>query len=370
MIHPKMQPDASRRGRLFETACFKFTEWWHSNFRVIPDKGIRSQTFLEVEAQRLAEEQRRNSVGKGKGKATSDRQVDSIPYSDRLRSVKSLMKHTLLREGSADTSALLFTALCRALDVPARLVVSLQPVPWSSKSEKFKTAEAFFGPQVSANVSRKDPDSGDAQDSQDWTRGENFLQMRRGRENGHKIRTVYPRSSSNAPPLEGWPPVVWTEVFSRAEGRWIPIDPVRYLIDKKKMFEPPPNCRHNRMMYVVAFEEGMGSFNDLAGLTSRPVDGYARDVTLRYAREFGAKTAKTRASSKRGQSEWWARIVAVLTRPYRLVSASRGSRSCLVSSLRTEMTSRTVNSSPYNISKACRHPLADLKTIRCGHPLF
>jgi xeroderma pigmentosum group C-complementing protein len=267
MIHPKTQPDASRRARLFETACFKLTEWWHNSFRVIPNKGIRNQTFLEVEKQRLVEEKRNKSDLKGKGKATSDDQADIIPYSDRLRSVKSLMKHALLREGSADTSSLLFTALCRALDVPARLVVSLQAVPWSSKSERTKPTEVTVESQLAPSALRDDSGSDDAQGSEELAskKRDRTVKLRRSRPKDRKPRVVRPRSSSNEPPLEGWPPVVWTEVFSRAEGRWIPIDPIRYLVDKKKLFEPPLNCRRNRMVYVVAFEEGKvhyGVFTD------------------------------------------------------------------------------------------------------------
>lgn len=57
------------------------------------------------------------------------------------------------------------------------------------------------------------------------------------------------------------------------------------------------------MVYVLAFEE----------------DGYARDVTPRYAREYGAKVAKLQQGGK-GRKEWWGSILALVRRPYRLVS--------------------------------------------------
>jgi hypothetical protein len=56
-----------------------------------------------------------------------------------VRSAKSLMKHALVRSGSRDVSSQLFTALCRALGVPARLVVSLQSVPWQTNVGRSKT---------------------------------------------------------------------------------------------------------------------------------------------------------------------------------------------------------------------------------------
>ena len=104
-------------------------------------------------------------------------------------------------------------------------------------------------------------------------------------------------------------------MFSRADARWIPIDPIRCLINKRKVFDPTPNPNaavkpdrrrpvrvENRMVYVVAFEE----------------DGFARDVTPRYAREYGAKVAKVQQGG-RGRKEWWERIMAMVKRPYQLV---------------------------------------------------
>ncbi|CAG8745372.1 14191_t:CDS:1, partial [Acaulospora colombiana] len=100
------------------------------------------QTYLEAEEERKYIEKIKKSREKGKFRAIADSTGDSdeLPWSDRLRSAKSLMKHALLRSGSADSCALLFTALCRAMGIPARLVVSLQAVPWSSKSEKLNSS--------------------------------------------------------------------------------------------------------------------------------------------------------------------------------------------------------------------------------------
>jgi len=149
------------------------------------------------------------------------------------------------------------------------------------------------------------------------------------------------------------PPVFWTEVFSRADARWLPVDPVRCIINKRKVFDPSPTSstltssthpsstiyphpyapgtpvkkvarsmnQENRMVYVLAFEE----------------DGYARDVTRRYAREFGAKVAKVQGGSSnvgvggsggKGRQEWWERVVGIVRRPYRLVSALSTLQTC------------------------------------------
>lgn len=47
-------------------------------------------------------------------------------------------------------------------------------------------------------------------------------------------------------------------------------------------------------------------------------DSYARDLTPRYAREYGAKVAKAQVGGK-GRKEWWDRVLGTVTRPYRLV---------------------------------------------------
>jgi len=108
---------------------------------------------------------------------------------------------------------------------------------------------------------------------------------------------------------------MWTEVFSRADCCWLPVDPIRAIVNKRKVFDPAysnlpkkgQNAR-NRMLYVMAFEE----------------DSFARDVTARYAKDYAAKVAKMQRSGGVGNSrkEWWDRIVAMVQRPYRLVNAA------------------------------------------------
>jgi xeroderma pigmentosum group C-complementing protein len=109
MITKQRIPDPARRGRLFESTMMRLTDWWRDYFIIDPDMHIRSMTFEEAELN-AADEQR----------------------GDVLKSAKSLMKHAMNKHGSRDTSAILFTALCRGLNIPARLVVSLQPVPWKA----------------------------------------------------------------------------------------------------------------------------------------------------------------------------------------------------------------------------------------------
>lgn len=124
MIHKSRIPDQNKRGRLFEAAVDRLVTWWcETFFSVTPTGHIRSRTFEEVE----------DEISLDSEPGASE--PDDSGY-ERIRSVESLMKHVLMERGSRDTSAQLFTALCRALDIPARLVVSLQSVPWKSKVGK------------------------------------------------------------------------------------------------------------------------------------------------------------------------------------------------------------------------------------------
>lgn len=50
------------------------------------------------------------------------------------------------------------------------------------------------------------------------------------------------------------------------------------------------------------------------------IDGYARDVTLRYTKNFYAKTSKLRVPTKPNEPQWWSDIVmGFLQRPQHLV---------------------------------------------------
>lgn len=133
IIHKSRVPDANQRGRLFESAIGSLTEWWtHSFFAVEPVGHIRNRTFDQVQKM-IAH------LPPGDQGILDLELLEEEEDSEVIRTPKSLMKHALMRSGSRDTSAQLFTALCRALDIPARLVVSLQSVPWQAGVGKPKT---------------------------------------------------------------------------------------------------------------------------------------------------------------------------------------------------------------------------------------
>jgi xeroderma pigmentosum group C-complementing protein len=138
MIHKSRIPDSVKRGYLFEQAVSRLASWWADTFFTVKPTGhLRSRTFEDVERVLHSRGLVVDTTDKGKGKAVPQ-DVDTLEdlFDDGevevVRSEKSLMKHALLRSGSRDVSSQLFTALCRALGIPARLVVSLQSVPWQT----------------------------------------------------------------------------------------------------------------------------------------------------------------------------------------------------------------------------------------------
>ncbi|TFY83199.1 hypothetical protein EWM64_g818 [Hericium alpestre] len=333
MIHKSRIPEAAKRGHLFEMAITRLVEWWMSYFNIEPSGHIRSRTFDEVQNELIAKGMIDvNPTSKGKGKA---RQLDLYDYEDDeevIHSEKSLMKHALQRYGSRDVSAQLFTALCRSLDIPARLVVSLQSVPWQASVGKPKPKAKPKDAKGKAKEMTQEDEEDEADDMEEVDIPSPGGFLRDGQESNRSTPTK--KGKEKAPPVIKLrktkskpnlalnkplrpadptitPPVFWTEVFSRPDARWIPVDPIRGIVNKRKVFDPSvissssPEVRRmrvdNRMTYVVAFEE----------------DGYARDVTTRYARQYGAKVAKTQADGK-GREHWWESVLSIVTRPYRL----------------------------------------------------
>lgn len=357
MIHKSRIPDDVKRGYLFEQAVWRLASWWADTFFTVRPTGhLRSRTFEDVQHVMLS-----NGLvdltGKGKGKALPE-DVDSLEdlFEDDqievVRSAKSLMKHALMRSGSRDVSSQLFTALCRALGIPARLVVSLQGVPWqvnvgrsntAAKRKKSDSKGKAVGPRDAENscedmqqvdvsqqngYSSDDVQIVDVIDKTTSTKSNGkgkmsyTVQLRKSKSFGQRLGSSNPPSAPLS--LQGFPliltvsvasdplatpPVFWTEVFSRPDVRWLPVDPIRAIVNKRKVFDPTSDgtashsgIADNRMMYVIAVEE----------------DGYMRDVTPRYAKQYSAKVAKAQSGGK-GRREWWSKVVSTVTRPYRLV---------------------------------------------------
>lgn len=128
------------RSRAFEAALQDLVSWWWRSFEVdLSIPGLQSVTFAKAVAAQpvpelpldsdtwLTEKQKRKILAKIPG--------------DHIRGAKSLSLRAVEMAGSRDMSTQLFVALCTALDLPARLVVSLQPLDWRSSGSTTSTVE-------------------------------------------------------------------------------------------------------------------------------------------------------------------------------------------------------------------------------------
>ena len=355
---------------MFERAVHALTTWWATTyFEVIPDGHIRNYTFDEIQ-QRLEIRGLHVPDANDPDAAIDVETLEDIigDEVETIRSEKSLMKHALMASGSRDTSAQLFTALCRALGIPARLVVSIQSVPWQAgvgkpkpkyerkRKEPVQESAPVAGPSRWEGPGQRLDGESPAPTS-DTAKGKQkakpVVKLRKQKPKGNVLGA--PRKLGADGPLLGdsrlitssfaaspdpltTPPVYWTEVFSRPDSKWFPVDPIRAFVNKRKSFDPTPSATstnatnnyppgtgpsplinrrmpgtkvENRMVYVLAFEE----------------DGYARDVTRRYARDYAAKVAKVQGGSSapntggggKGRQAWWSSVLRLIERPYQLV---------------------------------------------------
>lgn len=135
--------------------------WWSQSFFDVSDTalGLRTRPWDEVQQivdtlPKLTKADFVNTgfLGQGKGKGKSKEEeaefmekLETGAGGERLRTVNSLMKKALQQEGSRDVSAILFVSLCRAAGLGARLVTSLQPVPWRAEKVVAKKKQGGAG---------------------------------------------------------------------------------------------------------------------------------------------------------------------------------------------------------------------------------
>ena len=99
-------------------------------------------------------------------------------------------------------------------------------------------------------------------------------------------------------------PVFWIEAFNVAQQKWVPVNPFGDPpVCKPTALEPPLSYGMNSMTYVIAFDR----------------NGFAKDVTRRYAKAFNAKTRKSRVESLPSGEAWWAITMRVYRRRKRQV---------------------------------------------------
>ncbi|KAK5124853.1 hypothetical protein LTR85_001043 [Meristemomyces frigidus] len=280
-VNPKTSDSQFVRNRSFMDGLGQACEAFHGRFDVTAS-GTRRAQWVEEGAQ--------------------DRTQTDVEPMDRSDFIKAARK----LQGSQDTGNQLFCALLRSIGVEARLVCSLQPLPFTSTSAKGNTPLKAVKPTVLAIASDTDPDKSEASADDASIRSSRSI----GKIPSVRRRLGQPGFASSAAPSPAPKakkkairtlsyPVHWVEAFNAAQQKWIAVDPVvTGTVNKPSKFEPPSSYEFNQMSYVVAFE----------------ADGVAKDVTRRYAKAYNAKTRRQRVEATEGGAQWWRKAMRVFRR--------------------------------------------------------
>ncbi|KAI8803373.1 Rad4 transglutaminase-like domain-containing protein [Cladochytrium replicatum] len=192
------------------------------------------------------------------------------------------------------SSMWLVAAIRACAGVPTRLVVSMHPIPLSfaKKAASFPAAaNASHSPSGSPNEKKRkaaELDSSSQASPSKKQKSKSAVDLSQISSN--------PESAVGAP----YPIRMWCEVLAQKTTKeWICLDPVSGAVGKSDKFEPASNAPlQSQLSYVVAFDPETG----------------AKDVTQRYASQWGARTARNRMSDK-GEA-WWERVLEIL-KPWR-----------------------------------------------------
>ena len=286
-LNPKTSDSQFQRNRSFMDGLTQASEAYRGVFKITATGMRRARWSVPREQQQQGEHQRTKSVG------------EIMDLSEFIQAAKDL-------EGSQDTANQLFCALLRSVGVEARLVCSLQALPFgndggaaiaaaakSSTSQQKNTKSTFYAEAPSGSYTGPNDSNGeDTAVTHSSTIGKVPSARRRL---GQPAFTASPPPNStpakrNKPPIRKLIyPIFWTEAFNEAQQKWIPIDPiVTQTVAKPSKFEPPEPYEGNQMTYVIAFEE----------------DGEAKDVTRRYSKAYNAKTRRRRVESTENGVVW------------------------------------------------------------------
>lgn len=188
------------------------------------------------------------------------------------------------RRGCASLVAMVFVAVCRALALETRLVVSLQPVACrvgqANTVERLraaamgvavtrtapKVATSKAAPLSSAGPSEELAATEATEQASSHSATNSSTPPSRGRRRDKKP------SPTALPPSRLLPPHTWIEVLYPLGRRWIPVDVLRARVNPDpKQMDPPRSSAFNTLVYAIAFE---------------PCSDRAKDVTARYARDM------------------------------------------------------------------------------------
>lgn len=211
-------------------------------------------------------------------------------------------------QGSRDVGAQLYCALLRSAGVRARLVCSLQPLPFGSAGPTLPKPRVVTKPKsvskaehMLSQVAKYREMAAAA--SSTSSAGPSTARRRLGHPNASDYSFEPTAAPTRSRPTFASPkqlressyPVYWVEILDVGHQKWQPTDPVvTHSFWKPKVFEPPITDKENCLCYVVAFN----------------ADGTAKDVTRRYAKGYAAKTRKLRIETALdGGQRWWRTVM-------------------------------------------------------------
>ncbi|KAF8243203.1 Rad4-domain-containing protein [Wilcoxina mikolae CBS 423.85] len=257
-----------RRSKLFIDGLYEAANAFRKKFR-ITRKGLVASHWQELEDLK--------SWSPPSG-------IELITKADFIRASTTLV-------GSRDVAAQLFCALLRSAGITARLVCSLQVLPFS-----FITKQKPQLPQQTA-ISI----SSDASDSEAPTPRRSGS-LRRPLLRTPALPKAKPSSAKPETPESSYP-VYWVEAWSIPSQKWITVDPlVTYSVAKPQLIEPPLSDPLNTLTYAIAIED----------------TGHAIDVTRRYAKFLSAKTRRSRVTSTKGGEKWYRKLLRIFHRGFEI----------------------------------------------------
>ncbi|KAL7746826.1 hypothetical protein RI367_007872 [Sorochytrium milnesiophthora] len=196
-------------------------------------------------------------------------------------SLEELMASVQLHRGTPDRAAILFCALLRALGCECRLVANLVPIKLTLEGEG-RLTQASEGTSQASSSSYSQAGSS-SQQTADGSGQQGGMIVK-----GRAKRTVRKRGSDSptdtylsTAEMAGQQASVrlWVEVLHLAERKWVGVDPFQFAYNVAGKME---DSIAGGIQYTLAFEA--------YGLR-------IKDVTRRYATQWGAKTVKCRLNS-------------------------------------------------------------------------
>lgn len=205
---------------------------------------------------------------------------------------KKFRNMVLTHNGSRDIAAQGFVALLRALNLPARLVFSIQPPDFTNM--KICDKRSIIKESIEENQKRVKPTflSSPNKISKGNSIDRILANIRSKKSYSNISITSTKREDEFLEKYGAWP-VFWVEVWDKDAKKYITIDPIVKkiieVISWKSKLEPPMNSIRNNSWYVVGYDRVGG----------------VRDITRRYAKEFNAKIRKKRITREPKWNLWW-----------------------------------------------------------------